>query len=137
MKRKTRNREEHHADFKYLGPDGDRALAEAIGEVAASHGKQDEGKREERADEQDLGLFFIGRKIGADDEVENQVFQSVVVKRALKLRRDQIPEAETPEAGNVVHVRGTSANQTVGNARRWSQRLPRLSRSFWVPAARR
>jgi len=81
---------------KTLGPDGDGAFAEAVGEIAAGHGKEDEGEGEEGTDEEDFGFFFVGGEIGADDEEDDEIFQGVVVEGALKLRGDEAPEAETP-----------------------------------------
>ncbi len=93
---KSRGGEEHYRNFEDFGPDGDCALAESVGEIAAGHGKENEGKGEEGADEEDFGFFFVGGEIRADDEEDHQVFQGVVVEGALKLRGDQAPEAETP-----------------------------------------
>ena len=57
------------------------------------------------ADEQNLVLLLVGSHVSADNEIENEEFQAVVVERALKLSGDQAPKAEAPGTRSFRHSR--------------------------------
>src|SRR5208282_6501836 len=102
------NGKEHHRDLENFCADGDGALAVTVGEVAASHREENEGEGEERTDDEDFGFAFVGGKVVADDEEDDEVLEGVVVERTLKLRGDEAPESQTPGARSFSHANGTS-----------------------------
>ena len=83
----------HGADLHDLGPDGDLALAEVVGEPAAGHAEEHEGHGEEEGDDGDEGVALVVAQAHADDHGEQQVAQDVIAVCALELRRNQCPEA--------------------------------------------
>ena len=86
----------HHDDFKEFRSDDDAAFAVAVREVSASHRKEDERQREERADDENQIIPLILRKIHCHDDVNDEKLEGVVVEGVLKLRDDQAPEAALP-----------------------------------------
>ncbi len=94
--------EGHHPDFHPFRADGDGALAEAIGEETAGHGKQDKGKSEKGADQQHDPVACLGGQAHVHDEVDDQELQRIVVERALELRDDEAPETQAPGRGAAV-----------------------------------
>ena len=83
----------HGADLHDLGPDGDLALAEVVGEPAAGHAEEHEGHGEEEGDDGDEGVALVLAQAHADDHGEQKVAQDVIAVGALELGRDQRPEA--------------------------------------------
>ena len=83
----------HGADLHDLGPDGDLALAEAVGEPAAGHAEEHEGHGEEEGDDGDEGVALVIAQAHADDHGEQKIAQDVIAVCALELRSDQRPEA--------------------------------------------
>ena len=106
------------ADFHPFRADGHRALAEAVGEKSAGHGKQDEGQGKERADDQHQPVARSrAGQAHVHDEVNHQEFQGIVVEGALELRDHQAPEAAAvsrragPESADfLVLLCGVAAN---------------------------
>ena len=94
--RKRSCREEHHANFKHLRPNSDAAFAESVRQVSAQERKENERRREERADKEfkliAMRFVFFDRK----NQVDNKKFQSILIEGALKLRGDQAPEPQPP-----------------------------------------
>ena len=83
----------HRADLHHLGPDGDLALAEVIGEPPSRHAEEHERHGEEKRDHGDEGVAFVFAEAHADDHGQKQIAQDVVAECALKLGGDQRPEA--------------------------------------------
>jgi len=111
--REAGNRKQHDRNLEYLGPDRDGALAVAVCEVTTGHRKQNKGQGEEQAHEQNLGLFLFRRQIGADDQVEDEVLEGVVVERSLELGGDQTPETQAPGTRSVAHAVTSTPMQIV------------------------
>ena len=97
----TSDGKKHGGDFEDFGADGDGALAETVGEIAAGHREDNEREGEERADDQNFVFFIGGGEIGADDKEDDEVFEGVVVEGALELRDDEAPEAAAPGSGRM------------------------------------
>ncbi len=68
----------------------------AIGEIAAGHGKKQEGYGEQNTDQKNTEVFFGLSGVLPEDQKNNEKLQAVVVERALKLGDDQAPKAATP-----------------------------------------
>ena len=92
LPREAREREQHHQHFKSFDADGNRPLAETVGQKTARHGKHDERQREQRADEFADFVLLGERHVQADEHEDDEIFQDVVAERALKLRDDERPE---------------------------------------------
>ena len=91
----------HHSDFKEFCADSHAALAVTIGEVAARHREKDERNREQRADDGHETVAPRLREVHADNQVNDEVLQPVVVEARLKLRDDEAPETAAPVAGRL------------------------------------
>ena len=79
--------------------DHDAALAVAVGEVTAGHREKDEGKREQRADDQNQEVALLLGKAHRHDDVNDEELDGVVVEGVLELRDDQRPEPASPIGG--------------------------------------
>src|ERR1043166_826667 len=90
---------EHRGNFKDFGSDSDAALAVAVRQVAASHGKKQKGDGKEIANEEDAEVLFRFAGILAEDEVDDEKLQAIVVEGALELGGDEAPETEAPGFG--------------------------------------
>jgi len=93
MKAESGGGDGHSADLHDLGPDGDLAFAEVVGEPAAGHAEEDEGHGEKECDYGDEGVAFVFAQAHADDHCQQEVTKDVVAECALKLSGDQGPEA--------------------------------------------
>ena len=78
----------HHENFHQLRADHHAALAIAIRQIAAHHGKENERQRKQRA--HDENQIFPGalREIHGDDDVNHQELDGVVVEGVLELGDD-------------------------------------------------
>jgi hypothetical protein len=90
------DRETHYGKFEELGGDSGGALAVAVGQKTARHGKEDERKGEKRADQWNQTIAQRGRQIHPDNDVDHEKLQRVVVERRLKLCGDEAPESTAP-----------------------------------------
>ena len=96
VQQKPSEHENHHADLKQLHADGDRAFAEAVGQITARHREQDERRGEQDAQQRDNRLALPRRCRHAQTDEGDQRLERVVAERALKLRDDQTPETAVP-----------------------------------------
>src|SRR5438128_1987081 len=83
----------HYHDLENLCADGHRSFAEAIGQISASHRKQDERHGKEGRNQKNQMVFLFCIQMKGKNQVDEKIFQAVLVKRTLKLRDDQTPEA--------------------------------------------
>src|SRR6267142_3107225 len=107
IRMKTQQREygkNHDRNLENLCADRDRTLAEAVREIAAGHGKQNEWRGKERADQKDEMVFLFGIKMKRKNQVDEKILEAILIERALKLRDDQTPEAKAPAACPFGHV---------------------------------
>src|SRR5262249_22137583 len=91
-------------DLEEFRANGDGTFAEAVGQVAGSHGKQNERCGEEDAD---FELKVVSGTLVLDDSenhVDDEKLEPVVVEGALELRDDQAPKAEPPRASGLRRV---------------------------------
>src|SRR5580658_1749290 len=105
-------REKHRENFEDLRGHGYGSFAEAVRQIAARHGKQQEGHGEQVSDVKNQQVFLRIGGIGSEDKKNDEKLQAVVVERALKLRGDQAPKAEPPLSARLFSQR----NSVVGHA---------------------
>src|SRR5215471_1927885 len=88
--------DQHHPHLKDFCPDRDGAFAESIREEPAHERKQDEGSREQHADQQFhlVALRFV--LLDGKNEINDQELEAIFIERALELRDDQAPKAQPP-----------------------------------------
>ena len=92
----AKDEDAHDENFDQLGADHDAAFAVAVGEVTAGEREENEGQREEGADDEDQKIPLLMREIHGHDQIDDEKFYGVVVKGVLELGDDEAPEAEVP-----------------------------------------
>ena len=79
---------------KNLNSNADGALAEAVGEKTAGHGKQDKWRRrKQRAHQFAVAMLFSRRQVQGDEHENGQILQHIIAEGSLELSSKQTPKA--------------------------------------------